>query len=263
MGNIFRKTEIDCNKDVTKITKYIATRKSSESPKLSPRQSPKTRKLPIHDIVHELFGPNVTKKNKLYQLICTDSNSPKFTIDKEIILHELIGCDDMTGKDILNKIIKIADRLKKNIELSDSSYKKFGTMKCNYSLSHFHILLHGESWYNKFGFKSKKHEEDKLHNESVRHLPLHEFIQIAKDTYIKKELRDLDMDCNVMNRKPSLYKEELQLYGSIDSYKTIKTEEILRTNLLDIDDFITAFGNTFDENTKVSSIISDIFKNYI
>lgn len=244
MGNIFRKPQNkNCKNEVQKIKKIQSkTRKSIQSPR--------------HDIVQEIFGSNVTKQDNQY-LIC----NTKFAIKEDILLYNLIGCDDMTGKEILNKIIKIADRLNKNIELSDSSYKIFETMKCTYSLSHFHILLHGESWYNKFGFKSKTHEEDKLHNEKIRNLPLHEFIQMAKDIYIKKELRELDMDCDVMNRRPFLYKE-LQ-YESVDSYKTIKKEEIMRTNLLDVDDFITAFGNTFDEHTKVSSIILDIFKNYI
>ena len=62
--------------------------------------------------VYELFGPNVTKTNKQYEVRC-HGQTTKFTIDQYITLDELNGCDDMTGKDILNKIIVIADRLKK------------------------------------------------------------------------------------------------------------------------------------------------------
>ena len=218
--------------------------------------------------VYELFGPNVTKTNNQYEVSC-HGQTTKFTIDQDITLDELNGCDDMTGKDILNKIIVIADRLKKKIRLSDSSYKIFDS--CKYSLSHFYILLHGESWYNTFGFKSKKHDENILHNETVRNLPLVEFIQRATDAYIKKELDDLDFDCDVMVKNHYVYKKELVPYGyvdsyesaktSVDSYKRAKTQDIMNTTLIDMDDFITTFS--IDENTKVSSIISDIFKNYI
>ena len=241
------------------------TRKSSQSPKpTTPRQSKTRNPIQHDDIVHELFGPNVTKKNKLYQLSCTGPNSPKFTIDKDIILHELIGCDDMTGKEILNKIIEIADRLEKNIVLSDSSYKKFGTMKCTYQLFYFYILLHGESWYNTFGFKSKTHEEDTQHNETVRHLPLHEYVQLAKEHFIERELINLDFECKNMNREPRhLYIEDIHPHETVESYKRAKREQILEANILDMDDFITTFGNRFTKTTPVSRIISDIFTHFI
>ncbi len=242
MGNLFTQIEV---KPKYKDKNASQTRKS-KSPKID---------------VQEIFGSHVTKKGDQYELICTGQESTKFTIKQDILLDKLIGCDTMTGKEILNKIIKIADRLNKNIELTDVSYKKFETMECRYSLYHFHILLHGESWYNKFGFKSHSHEEDKLHNAKIRNLPLYKFIQMAKDAYITKELRELDMDCEVMERRPFLYKE-LELYKSVDKFKESKTKEIIETELFDMDDFIIEFG-TFDADTKVSSVIADIFKNYI
>ena len=214
----------------------------------------------IDDVVFELFA-DIKKKNNTYELICPNQDSVKFKIDENIHLNSLITCG-MTGTEILNKIIEIADRLKKNIELTDTSYKKFETIKCSYSLSHFYILLHGESWYNKFGFKSKTHHADKLHNEKIRNLPLHKFIQMATDTYIKKELIELEYDADVMISNPHLYIDELEQYESVDSYIFIKREALLRTILLDVDEFITEFG-TFDENTKVSRIVSEIFTNFI
>ena len=233
MGNTVRKTNE---------VKIKNTRKS---------KSPSPIKI---DVVQE-FGSHVTKKGNQYELICTGQESTKFTIKQDILLDKLIGCDTMTGKEILNKIIKIADRLNKNIELTDTSYKKFET--CTYSLYHFHILLDGESWYNKFGFKSRTHEQDKRHNEKMRNLPLYEFIQMAKDAYITKELRELDMDCAVMEQRPSLYKE-LEVF-TVDEFKEAKTKEIMETEFFDMD-FITEFG--LDENAKVSSVMLDIF-NYI
>lgn len=134
-------------------------------------------------------------------------------------------------------------------------------MKCTYSLSHFHILLHGESWYNTFGFKSKTHERDKHHNEEVRNLPLDEFIQRATDTYIKNKLRDLDFDCDVMGSNPYLYTKELDQYGTVESFKRTQTKDIMKTKLLDMDNFITTFRTTKD--TQVSRIVSDIFTNFI
>lgn len=310
MGNIFRKTEIEnCKNEVEKIKKQIEdstleiqsiqediqnikeddgfrggmSRELDRCIQHKNELKSILNKLELHlaelnselklEIntklqVYELFGPNVTKTNKQYEVRC-HGQTTKFTIDQYITLDELNGCDDMTGKDILNKIIVIADRLKKKIHLSDSSYKIFDS--CRYSLSHFYILLHGESWYNTFGFKSKKHDENILHNETVRNLPLVEFIQRATDAYIKKELDDLDFDCDVMVKNHYVYKKELDPYGyvdsyesaktSVDSYKRAKTQEISNTKLLDMKAFITTFD--IDENTKVSTIISDIFKNYI
>jgi hypothetical protein len=166
----------------------------------------------LEDVVRHYF-PNIMIKDDEYIVVCPsdEDSSTVFSIDDFIRITWLSKCGDVKGSDVLTRIIKIGKDLGKQIKLHDVSHIELDD--CKYSLSAFYILLTGQSWYNKFKFKSVHHTENVKWNKKIRKMPLHKFMALAKQEYVKKELE-------LFNHK----KEELVVLD--DVYKTMtKTQK--------------------------------------
>jgi hypothetical protein len=69
----------------------------------------------------------------------------------------------MSGPQILKGLYRAAKEMGLNyIKLSDASVFNFET--CYIDLHDHHILLHGNSWYNKFGYYSKNYKKELIDN---------------------------------------------------------------------------------------------------
>jgi hypothetical protein len=73
------------------------------------------------------------------------------------------------GGEILYKLYRLASKLGlTTIELDDYSNLYFNNHTQHIDFAIYRILLTGESWYNKYCYKSVHHDENKRHNEIVR-----------------------------------------------------------------------------------------------
>lgn len=155
------------------------------------------------------------KDGKIYyvNVICSDikDENINFIILKDTMrIEHIVACrkQDPSGKIIirsgtyhLTRLISLAKELyKKRITLTDGSVLLFGNYSnwdndCLIPLSMYHILLHGYSWYNKFGFKSESYEQDaskkqhvseqdvQKYNESLRQMNIVDFITFSIKKY--------------------------------------------------------------------------------
>lgn len=156
-------------------------------------------------------------------------------IDKNIFISNFAKCGNSTGSEIITKIISFAKDLQSNkIFLIDASQIFFGE-DCEMDMARYMILLHGQSWYNRFGFYNIAHERQKVFNEAICKKSLVEFI-----------------DCGV--RKMKIKKKE-KFDGS--TYN----KDIIISHLLQIDDKINV--NMTIRNVMI--ILSDKLKknNYV
>lgn len=95
-----------------------------------------------------------------------DPNFIHFHItDNRMMLNYLRRCSEISGTEILQRIITIGRALSLHtIELHDASL-----IRCDFPLYTLSILQHGETWYNRMGFLSPTHAEDKEINDALRH----------------------------------------------------------------------------------------------
>lgn len=63
--------------------------------------------------------------------------------------------------------------------------------KCNFSLWAFYILTTGESWYNKFGFKSNQYDSEKKYNNVIINYDLNTFTRMMLEKDKEKKLKKL------------------------------------------------------------------------
>jgi len=222
----------------------------------------------INEIVYTVFDDrlqNEISTNKIKYWINCGTLDAEFSIEQgEVCLHQLVNCKhaNMSGTDILNKLIHISNILKMPISLLDVSFIKIDE-SCEYSLSHFYILLNGQSWYNKYGFISCSHDINVEHNNEIRKLPLSTFVQLATDKYIEKNLALLkeiqtkyeNPGDSSMLRRMSI--DIIERHGSIDNYMKPNFDKIQQVQLLDIADFVSNFEIT--ETTPVNEIIESIY----
>jgi hypothetical protein len=257
-------------------------------------------------VIYKYFNPkNILQDDNTYEIICNDNHNSKFEINDYIDLDKLNNCGTTTGTSILERIILIAKELdKKMINLEDASFVNYDIIECSYSLAYFYILLTGESWYNKFMFRSGSHDEDKAHNDIIRHLSLQDFISRIKEKYNKTELSYIIKENNellkiekdykiVKEENPNvtdthikrilrmnydededdddtfrinLYYDKYIIiknkYGSIGNYKIIREDEVMKHEILNINEFIETYKEIMpeiDECTPVNLIIKKIY----
>jgi hypothetical protein len=97
-------------------------------------------------------------------------------------INLLIGCSPITGREMLARFISLARRLGLSyIMLTDDSElyvhpSVFGRRECVLDLARLRILQKGESWYESLGFVSDRNEVNRVYNESIRAMPLREFV---------------------------------------------------------------------------------------
>jgi hypothetical protein len=180
---------------------------------------------PTARITHEGRYTNVeilcatTRFNKISFRIFLSENKSVMEIES------LDKCGTLSGTTVLKNLINIAEQLQLDeIRLLDGSTIPFGipgnlaTILCSVSLAPLYILLHGISWYNKFGFVSKTFLQEKQANDILRHNRFDIFIQKVEDkvgkytyfddfeTYFEDEIyNDDDTIAEVMSRIHSNY----------------------------------------------------------
>jgi len=98
---------------------------------------------------------------------------------QENLLHidYLNKCSGNGGAKLLNKIEQFAFSLPSSINkitLQDVSSINLCKTYISCSLANLYLLTTGESWYNKFGFKSDNYENEKEHNRKVIELTMND-----------------------------------------------------------------------------------------
>jgi hypothetical protein len=116
------------------------------------------------------------------------NNCIDFTIfahTNDIYVNHIDKCKFYSGKYSVANIIEFAKEASiDKIFLQDKSRIKIGN--CDFPLSHYYILLHGMSWYNKFGFKSHQFQYEQNNNSELPNLTLDEFTNLILQNYKKK-----------------------------------------------------------------------------
>ena len=113
----------------------------------------KTNKFKIISKKRQFIIHNVNNPNKECLIFRINTITKTITID---FLHKCV----VNGNTILKKIKKIAKDINFSyIKLIDGSNIEYNKHNCDYTLSTYQILLKGQSWYNKYGFKSNNHND--------------------------------------------------------------------------------------------------------
>lgn len=139
----------------------------------------------IRDLIQQYFpefseGTRV-KEGRVF-LTCPASDNPDpnpdpnvihFHItDNHMVLRYLRRCSKISGTDILQRIITIGRRLSLDrIKLEDASL-----IRCDFPLYTLSMLQHGETWYNRMGFRSADYEENKKFSEKLRQENWEDFV---------------------------------------------------------------------------------------
>ena len=130
-----------------------------------------------------IFGENVLIEYDINDLsICIKNNVNNVCIfelylflesNEMIIVNVNSTFAGIRGKDILHTIHNAAKQLELDrIELLDTSTIHHGNIR----LAYYHILLHGISWYNSFGYYGTNFKADSEFNLSRIRLPLSDVI---------------------------------------------------------------------------------------
>ena len=163
----------------------------------------------IDSIVKKYFNHyKLTKNNKEYEVEVNCSNTLENTIfiintDDSIYINLIYApCDGFKGKEIVRKIINIANDLHiTNIELEDQSdiYIKDDKDKviCSINLAPLNILLKGHTWYNTMGFVYSDFEKDKDYNTLLINMTTTEFFYYIES--IVDGLKEDDIDSIRLN----------------------------------------------------------------
>ena len=119
-----------------------------------------------------------------------DPNFIHFHItDNRMMLHYLRRCSEISGTEILQRIITIGRALSLHtIELHDAS-----VIRCDFPLYTLSILQHGETWYHRMGFRSPTSEEDGKTNEVLRQKNWDDFVHDMFKRHDVQIGRDLKM----------------------------------------------------------------------
>ena len=160
----------------------------------------------IIDIVKKYFSDaEINYDNNIIKVLikCNDYPSLKenvgeyihFSIrEDQIYLHLLRKCNSMSGGIILQKIKNLANDINlvknnkiKKIVLSDVSIILLDECPdLEIKLSHLNILLEEISWYNKYDFKSKNFEREKIENSKTINLSFNCFLE----KYLEKSMNN-------------------------------------------------------------------------
>jgi hypothetical protein len=159
-------------------------------------------------------------------------------------------CDQMTGNETMDKIIKLGHLLKQHIgvgqiNLTDTSLIWLDE-GCPINMSVYFILATGQSWYNRFDFKSKTFDEEFEHNSIIRSLTIKEYF------------------------RNGLVKSNKLKFGIPDSNLSEKEQKLIKKIILKSDKIATQYAEDFftqfpelDPSTSIGIIFSYIKKNNI
>jgi hypothetical protein len=215
-----------------------------------------------------------------------ESDSSDFYIDDDdnnIRISYISRCGEISGTEILNKIINIGREINASfISLVDASLL-YPDTDCEFDLAYYMILLNGQSWYNRFGFISQFHNREIRNNDKIRSKPLENYIRMAvskkKFLFIKKlrekillaesshqiissgqELqKDIDIDKrNKIIKYHNFYLNVIENYGDIQNYLEIeKTKEFSKFEY-NADELIQQIINIDNIRINMDTPIKDI-----
>ena len=156
----------------------------------------------INSVVIHIF-PNMIQENSLFKNDCAIIYIDSDTLT--LIISKIQKCSESSANDTITKIIELGNLLKTHfnfiyIKLTDTStiylnnpITNIVDKNCSFNMSTYFILATGQSWYNRFGLKSIKFEEEFSNNQEIRLLSLKDYLT---RTIIKKNLAKLNSDIN-------------------------------------------------------------------
>jgi hypothetical protein len=242
---------------------------------------------------------------------CGSKNDITLYINKTeeyLSIETLMKCFDITGTNMLENIILFATDLKlKKITLIDASFFLFGNilnkdisisyiletieskiepkyiLDCKYNLGYLYILLHGESWYNKFGFISENYINEVKQNNKILQYNLQKLIEEInkkeifnlenniillkryKDDYFKNPQTIRSDMLSVLNNLNIDQNDKIDYMQKIDKYLLTKIEEINRNNLKLFENIQNYFGELYDSNPDqtIQELMKKIYNKYI
>lgn len=246
----------------------------------------------IDFILEKYFGKNITRteeEDNEYHITINcfgrDSDSSDFYInedeDNNIRMSYISRCGEISGTEILNKIINIGREINANfISLVDASLLYQDT-DCEFDLAHYMILLNGQSWYNRFGFISKFHEREIRDNERIRSKSLENYIQsgiLKKKFLFVKKLREKinlaessykiissgqELDTDKRDRLIKYHKFYLDImenYGDFQNYLEIEKNREFSKLEYNTDELIQRIINIDSINININTPIKDIVR---
>lgn len=197
-----------------------------------------------------------TKEDDIYMIEFYIKNQTK-----DILISSIYKCGEHTGTETMNKIIEMGCILNsKNIHLLDASVL-FSDTDCEFSLSHYMILLKGISWYNKFGFVSESYDEELQINENIRSMPIENFIAYSIENKKKTFLDDLesrmtrildkfhntdikiDSNASILNKIQNDFYLEILKYDNHDQFLDSKIKEEFSKNIYNQDYILEQVSN--------------------
>jgi hypothetical protein len=249
----------------------------------------------IDFILEKYFDKNITRteeeEDNEYHITINclgrDSDSSDFYIDEDnnIRISYISRCGEISGTEILNKIINIGREINANfISLVDASLLNQDT-DCEFDLAHYMILLNGQSWYNRFGFIGKFHEREIQDNERIRSKSLKNYIQLGilkkKFLFVKKlkekinlaessykiissgQELDTELDINKRDRLikyHKIYLDIMEIYGDFQNYLEIEKNREFSKLEYNMDELIQRIINIDSINIDINTPIKDIIR---
>lgn len=215
-------------------------------------------------LIYKLININASNDNiydNIYDIIieCENEQPSKFRITQstnKISINALNKCkiNNSTGSIILNKIILIAKELKiKSIVLIDAAMIK--NNGCEFRLSYYYILLHGYSFYNKFGFYSFNFDNEKINNELIRNYTFETYLDEIILAYKNSKIPELKNNIQQL-RNINVGDDSIVTYTNIEMDRIlsyIKKNEMLCNILFTLNNYQKK--NILTKNTPIKEII--------
>ena len=160
-------------------------------------------------------------------------NEPYVHVDR--IKYKYASKCALTGTDVL---VRLTELFKKHriprVQLYDAAtiHVKVDDEPKEIKLSTYSILLHGESWYNRYGYRGDKYAADREKNEKIRNTKIppnlrNEFanLQIDKSTTFGEFAKKVDSMRRDKTTPAEMMNSHLRAYLQMEKYLT-KTKKI-------------------------------------
>jgi len=199
----------------------------------------------IIEIIQTIF-PNIVKEGYIYKTTCVEL----YIKDTFMNVAKINKCDQIAGNETIKNIIKLGHLLKEHIgvtqiNLTDTSLIYLDG-DCPINMSIYFILATGQSWYNRFGFKSNEFDTEFQHNSIIRSWTIKEYCKIG---LLRSNKLKLDLNVNISSQKKDKIMEQI----------TIKSDLYAREYE---QEFFKEFPE-LDPSASIGSIFSYIKKNNI
>ena len=154
----------------------------------------------FNDWFNDILNKSITKQDENLVFVLSCEKPIKFTLDKEeslLYIDNISKCYKKDSKMFLEKIISFARHLKiRTVELQDDSTIHINGDQCSMNLANLYIFLYGYSWYNQFGLKSKRFQDEVSSNEPIRNYTFSDFVEngaaILKSKNIEQKNKEID-----------------------------------------------------------------------